>query len=478
LVRRSRGSFAVACLGAICLAPALATADTGLHHPAATAPNIVFILTDDQTISDLEAMSQVNRRLTANGTRFTNFYATFPLCCPSRASFLTGRYAHNHGVTSNRPPDGGYPAFDDSSTVATSLRAIGYRTGFIGKYMNEYGVFAAEDPVGTVPPGWSYWFASLGSRYNGWWANVNGRLQRFRYRARDYHTDVLASRAERFIARNLRAERPFFAMVSTLAAHTDGSRRDERFNPPSAPRHSDAFKRASLPRPPSFNEGDVSDKPSFIRGLPRLGPVERRQLRDHHRARLRSLLAVDELVGRLIRTLRAARALRNTFVIFSSDNGYALGEHRLRNSKFSLYEPTARVPFIVRGPGVPAGAARSQLAGNIDFTPTVLEIAGAPAPDPIDGISLLPLIADLNYLADRDLLLENTRGTAIRSPGWMYAEHPADGPAREWQLYDLAADPYQLESLHDTTDPSVVAKRTELARRLAELRACSGSSCR
>jgi N-acetylglucosamine-6-sulfatase len=434
-------------------------------------PNVVVVMTDDQDARSLRVMGAVKRQLQRKGTTFRNAFATFPLCCPSRATFLTGQYAHNHGVLSNTPPDGGFEAFRDARTLATSMKRAGYRTGWIGKYLNGYG--SRGNNRRYIPPGWDEWRAPVGqvNRLYDYTLNENGHLRDYGSEPRDYQTDVFARKAARFIRRSARRPKPFFLTVATGPPHSEGGRTPGSLNPRPARRHKDRFRQARLPDPPSFNEANVSDKPAFVRNRPRLDREQRRRLTLRYRGRLASLLAVDDAVDEIIRQLREERELGGTVVIFTSDNGFLLGEHRLF-AKTALYEESIRVPLIARGPGFGRGAKRSQPTGNVDLAPTILDLAGARPGRAMDGGSLLPLARSPSVGADRDILLENLKSTGIRTRRFMYAEHPGG----ERELYDLAADPFQLRSRHD--DPAFRRVREQLADRLSSLRDCSGSACR
>ncbi|CAN5794081.1 sulfatase [soil metagenome] len=427
-------------------------------------PNVVVIMTDDQDAKSVRVMRGVKRQLGASGATFDNFFATFPVCCPSRATFLTGQYAHNHGVRGNLPPDGGVQAFDDSRTLPVALRRAGYRTGYVGRYLNGY-------KAREVPPGWSDWRVGVGKgafKMYDYDLNENGRFEHYGRKPADYQTDVYARKATRFISKS--GSKPFFLTFAPIAPHGDPSRTRPP-NPEPAPRHRGAFADAPLPNPPSFNELDVSDKPRFVRSADRLTASERRKLERRYQDRLASLLAVDDAVERIVDKLRDARELRDTLVVFTSDNGYLLGEHRL-TAKGSLYEESVGVPLIMRGPGIPRGVTRPQIAGNIDLAPTIFDFTGVKPLRVTDGRSLLPLARRRGAAADRDILLENQNSTAVRTQRYMYAEHPGD----EFELYDLRSGPFQLRSRHD--DPALAGVRATLAQRLAELQDCAGQGCR
>jgi arylsulfatase A-like enzyme len=423
-------------------------------------PNIIVVMTDDQDAASLRVMEIVRRRLTARGTRFGSFYATFPLCCPSRATYLTGQYAHNHGVLGN----GHYAAFDDSSTLAVALDRAGYRTALVGKYLNGY---EDEDPP-PIPPGWDDWYAITGDRpvrlFN-WELTANGTIRHYGSGPRDYQTDVLGRIAARLVRESAPQPQPLFLTLATGAPHEDG----RGGGPTPAPRHGGAFADEPFPTSPSWNEDDVTDKPSFIQELPELGENRRLAQAERHRNRLASLLAVDEAVGRVMDALRASGELSSTLVVFTSDNGYYLGEHRL-HGKEKLYEEAARVPMVMRGPGVPAAATLDQLAGNVDLAPTILDAADVAPLEPVDGHSLLPLAEDPTIEWRGELLLENRGSAAIRTPDHMYAEHPGG----EVELYDVHADPFQLGSLHH--DAAQSERLQDLSERLAEIRDCGAGA--
>ena len=429
------------------------------------APNVVVVMTDDQDRGSLRVMRQVRQLIGSRGTTFANSFVTTPLCCPSRATFLTGQYAHNHGVRANKP---GYAALDTSETVPVWLDRDGYRTAHVGKFLNRYG--HDTDPR-EVPPGWDEWYASVDpSTYSmyGYTLNENGRLVNYGSGPRAYQTDVYARKAVDFVERSAGAE-PFFLSVATLAPH-----RASGEPPPPAPRHAGAFSDAPLPRPPSFNEKHVRDKPAFIRAEARLRPARIDALTKLHRGRLRSLLAVDDLVQRVVDALRATGELANTLVIFTSDNGFLLGQHRLTGKNW-VYESSARVPLLMRGPGVPVGATRRQLVGNVDLAATILDASGATAPasHPLDGISLLPLAADRAARSGRQLLLESyvVPYAALRTPRYLFVRHRSG----ERELYDMPVDPDQLRSRH--AERSYNRIETDLAARLRRLEDCAGEEC-
>lgn len=482
--RRGR-HLAAAALGAGALAAVVITAaphaEPATPQKASPRSNVVVILTDDQDNRSLRVMGDTRRLLAKRGVRFANAFATYPLCCPSRATFLTGRYAHNHGIMSNDAPRGGYPAFrrkvPPRRTLPVRMSRAGYRTAYVGEYLNDYG---HANPRG-IPPGWNEWAAltaGTDKRMYDYTLNVNGHLRHYGSAPGDYQTDVLARHAAGFVRSAAPNRQPFFLTLATLAPHEEF---DELFgesphrNPRPAPRHRDRFEGRGLPRPPSFNERDVTDKPGFLR-RPRLSRAEIRALRRQYRSRLESLLAVDDAVERLVRALRRTHELRRTVIVFTSDNGYLLGQHRL-DGKELAYEESVGVPLLVRGPGFPAGIRRYQPAGNIDLAPTVLDVARRNPHRHTDGVSLRALARNGTAEAGRALVLERDRPAGHPYQGvwtrrWVLVRH--DRGAVE--LYDLARDPFELRNR--AADPRYADQRRELMRRLRELRDCAGTSCR
>lgn len=438
--------------------------------------NVLLILTDDQTVESMRVMEKTLRLLGEEGTTFRNGFASTPLCCPSRATLLTGQYAHNHGVRGNKSPDGGYHRLEHSNTLPVWLQEAGYQTAHVGKYLNGY-----TGP--KFPRGWSRWFGlSDPSTYlmYGYTVVVNGKKVRYGQSQADYQTDVLAARAEAILRDFARRNRPFFLSVAPLAPHTERSDEAGKGTPPRpAPRHLGRFADEPMPEKASFDEADVRDKPANIRGLPRLTPAKKAAVLHSYRARLESLLAVDEMVERLVTALEETGKLDRTVIIFASDNGFLLGEHRVPDGKLLPYEESIRVPLIIRGGGFPAGSTALQPVANIDLAPTIVALTGAKARRKMDGVPLLPLAQDPSQGQDRALLLEavSRNGArpayeAVRTPRWVWVEY--HNGSRE--LYDLDEDPLQLRSRQD--DPTLADVQAELAGKLAELRKCSGAGCR
>ena len=461
--------------------------------PATDRPNVVLILTDDLDVGLLRRHGPRYpniARLVAEGTTFENAFVTDPLCCPSRATILRGQYSHNHRILGNWSPLGGAGKFralgHEESTVATWLREEGYATTLVGKYMNDYG-------GDRVPAGWDAWYGISGGHLSHD-LNENGSVRH--YDPAPFHLDdVLAERAAYSVFRPPEYGAPFFLWVGTQAPHAPAD---------PAPRHEGTFSGVRLPRSPSFDEGDVSDKPDWVRDNPRLDEIPAMQ--GLYRDRLRSMLAVDELVGRLMGALEETGELENTYVFFTSDNGWHAGEHRLTTGKWTAYEEDIRVPLVVRGPGVPGGKTLPHTVLNNDLAPTFAELAGADTPKFVDGRSLVPLLGRgpppvdgwrAAFLVEAatelgpgaipplsgDPLPDYWRKVpraeywgrpgleAVRTEDRLYVEY-GDG---EHELYDLSEDPHQLNNLYEKADPALLAR---LRGRLAALRGCLGSGCR
>jgi N-acetylglucosamine-6-sulfatase len=411
---------------------------------AVTPPNVVVIMTDDQRADTLQFMPQVQSLIANQGTSFTNALATTSLCCPSRASFLTGRYAHNHGVLDNTPPNGSISAFDNSSTLATWLDDAGYTTALVGKYLNQYQQQFLEVGDATIPPGWDEWFA-FQEGYGSFILNDNGAITNF---SGVYSTDVLRDEAVEFINASLPGD-PFFLLFTPYAPHAPAT---------PAARHSGTCNVANY-RPPSFNEADVSDKPAWVRDIALRRAKEINKNDQFRRDQICSLKAVDEAVAEIMEAL--APELANTLVIYTSDNGYMWLEHRLKQ-KNCVYEECIRVPLLIRYPDLAQGTD-TRLALNIDLAPTILDAAGLAIPPGIDGKSIFSL-------SRNDFLIEVLREgegiamEAVRTTRYLYNELDTG----EVELYDLRNDPGQLVNIAGR--PKKASLVSQLAARLDQLR--------
>jgi N-acetylglucosamine-6-sulfatase len=446
--------------------------------PAAQArPNIVVLMTDDQTLESMAVMPKTRALIGAEGTTFTRSFVNYSLCCPSRSTLYTGQYAHNHGVITNTPPNGGFTRLDTSTWLPLWLQAAGYRTMHVGKFLNGYG----RDAPPSVPPGFNDWHGTVDpSTYNfyNFTVSENGVPRAY---SGVYSTDFIAVRANELIATAAPSAQPFFMSVAFVAPHSGAPR--EADDPPGiattavAPKYANAFASLPLPTPPSFNEADMSDKPLALQARPAISAVRAVRIQEAYQQRLESLLSVDDAVESIVSALRSTGELDDTLILFTSDNGFFAGEHRVPAGKVLAYEPSIRLPLLMRGPGVPAGATAGQLVTNADLAPTVLDAAEAKPGRVEDGRSLLDLVGDPGVEWGRELLLEggNAQGltfTGLRNYRWKYIEH-TDG---EVELYDLERDPYELQSLHP--DPAFAGIKARLAARLAILRTCAGRTCR
>jgi N-acetylglucosamine-6-sulfatase len=349
----------------------------GAEAQTTSRPNIVFVMTDDLDERSMEQLSGIQQVMGSNGTTFKNAYVTYSLCCPSRASFFRGQYPHNHGILGNVPPLGGETKFRnlglDKSTIATWLNDVGYQTKYIGKYMNGYNDL-------YKPPGWDEWFVLQGDESKNQ-VNDDGRS----ITLTDHSTDAFANEATDFIRRSSANATPFFVMVGTKAPHRP---------PEVAARYQNSFVDTPLPRPPNFDEPDVSDKARWLQSYPPLTQAQIDYAQTLYRERLRSMLSVEDLLEQTIATLQETGELGNTYIFFTSDNGFHLGEHRLPRGKRTSYEEDISIPLMVRGPGVPAGITRQQLVINNDFAPTIANLAAVTPPGFVDGSSFVPLLSD------------------------------------------------------------------------------------
>ena len=476
----STGAATAVCLATAVLVAGLSTAPVAGgkkdKDESDDRPNVVVVMSDDQHAGSMSVMSSVNQRIGGQGARFVNSFASFPLCCPSRATFLTGQYGHNHGVMANSPPDGGFLKLDSNNTLPVWLQRAGYYTGHVGKYLNGY-----EQVVPSpVPPGWAEWYGTTRTyRFYGYQMNENGTLVDYGDIADHYQADVFTQKAVDFIHRRAPDPTPFFLSVAYLAPHSGGPNNNPQ--PPSdcdsapkpAPRHANAFDGEPLPQPPSFNEADVSDKPIVIQQRAPLDAGDVANIEREYRCRLESLLAVDEGVAQIVDALRAEGEFEDTVLVYTSDNGFFHGEHRIPQGKNLVYEPSVRVPLRVHGPGLPDGVTVEDLAVNADLAPTILALAGAEAGRTMDGLSLLEAAEEPDEKRGRAILLETRQYSAVRTERYLYVEYVDTG---ERELYDLDDDPHQLQSLH--ADPSFDAIEGALANLLSGLRTCAGSGCR
>ncbi|MGV0102529.1 sulfatase [Nostoc sp. DSM 114160] len=496
-------------------------------------PNIVFVLVDDMDADTINRNPKkyapnIKSLLIDQGVTFPNFFVNVSLCCPSRTNILRGQYAHNTGILTNSRPDGGFQkAYSqglEKETIATSLQANGYQTALIGKYLNGYPDTAPSDTY--IPPGWTEWYSPMekgkkkndqkkyGNPYSqfNYTLNKNGQLVKYGDNPKDYGTDVYTGFAIDFIQRSAKNGKPFFVYLAPFNIHGP-------YTP--APRYKNLFPDVQAPRVDNFNEANVSTKPQFIQDLPQLNQTQIDEIDKSYRLRLRSLQSVDDTIDKLVDTLKANGQLNNTYIIFTSDNGYKQGIHRASTGKESAYEEDIRLNLVVRGPGIPAGKQLQEQVGNIDFFPTFTDMAGVKPPAFVDGRSFLPLLKgtmsnlpkwrsafliehkqnqkrraalenqttllqdrseldDQLELEDQSELQSLQKGgqvpkiptyQAIRTQDYTYVEYKTGAK----ELYNIKKDPYQLNNLASTADPTLLK---QLANRLSKLRTCQADSCR
>jgi N-acetylglucosamine-6-sulfatase len=454
--RLSAGAFAAAiALSLGGLVPGTPGPQPARAQPVAR-PNIVLILTDDQRFDTLHVMPAVRRFIADKGMTFRNAIVTNPLCCPSRATILTGRYSHTTGVYTNGEPDGGWEVFQESesSTLATALDAAGYRTALFGKYLNGYtgdGLYR--------PPGWDRWLAfSSTPAYYGYFMFDGAREIAFGGSATAYSTDVIRRRATGFI-RNTPTDTPFFLMAAPYAPHA-----------PSTParRHDGQLASEPVPLGPAVNEADVSDKPAYIAG--RGTGTSRSEIRDLTRRQWESLQAVDELVAGVVDALRDTSRVGQTLLIFTSDNGFLNGEHRWARKQVP-YEESIRVPMAVRLPGqIAPGSVSQAIVSNVDLAPTIADFAGATLL--ADGLTLRPVLTGQTASVRSRVVLEHLQWVTtvptycgVRTRWFTFVRY---GTGEE-ELYALQDDPFQLKNAVRSR-PAKADQMRSLTRQLCDPR--------
>ncbi len=451
-------------------------------------PNLVVIMTDDQRADEMQYMPKTKKLIGAAGVTFNNSFVSFPLCCPSRASALTGQYAHNHKVLDNHEPAGGNDKLNHADTLPVWFQKAGYATGHVGKYLNQYG----EKKAAVVEPGYDDWFAPIDpSTYKYFDYDVldNGKKRHFGKKPEDYSTDVFAQRAGQDIDTFSAGGKPFYLTVWPVGPHAAASETGVgALSPVPAPRDAGTKAGFKVPRGKAYQEADLSDKPLAIRQLlDRLNQTAeeknvsieaRTQLVDEsERARVESLASVDDLVEQVVGALDRNGQLDNTLIVFTSDNGWLLYEHGFPLGKVLPYEESIRVPLLVRGPGFPKNATANQPVANIDIPATLLEASGVAPGLPQDGASLLGVATDPNTRRDRAVLLESTASgvtpyKGVRVPGWVYVRYDGDGGE---ELYDLYNDPAQLDN--QAANPAFAKAKERLGRAIDALASCAGPSC-
>ena len=440
--------------------PVLASVEATAKAPVAPPvhhPNVLLIVTDDQRWDTLWSMPIVQRELVDRGITFSNAFVSNPLCCPSRASILTGNYSHTTDVYRQTPPFGAFESFQDSSTLATWLHDSGYETGLFGKYIDAYQHAAR---IGYVPPGWDRWVAFVHSGYYDYGLTVDGRFETHAEDpGTDYSTSVLGTAAASFIG-TAPPDRPLFVEFAPAAPHDPAV---------AAPEHETDFRDLPPSRPPSYEEADVSDKPAYVRSLAPLSPEWRNWIDGLRRRQYQTLQSVDEQVGAMLDALEETGRLDDTLIVFTSDNGLLWGEHRWMRKEVP-YDEALRVPLVIRDDALPTPErSDDHLALNIDLAPTIAELASVPHPA-TDGRSLVPLLRDPSAAWRSDFLIEHMQG-ANPVPSYCGVRTETEKLVRyetgERELYDLADDRFELDNL--ANDPGHAADVQRLSARLDEL---------
>lgn len=486
-------------------APAVFIALLFAPCPAQARPNVLVVMVDDLSVNEYEAAlandvwPAIEEHVVDAGTRFTNAFLSTSLCCPTRATLLTGQHSHNNNVMDNRLPLGGVTRIDDASTLPVWLQDAGYRTGLVGKYMNGYGTNETASPKDDptyVPPGWDDWQALITYQMYGYKLSDDGVTITYGSAPSDYQTDVLKGRALDFIAESeAQDSQPWFLLLTPFAPHLEpgqiapgcsGSQAyPETIRP--APRHIGTLPpNITLVHGPAFNEANMSDKPTFLQNLPSFTSKDIQCSESFWRTRLEAMKAVDDLVGALVSDLEQKDELSNTAIILTSDNGYFFGEHRL-TKKVVGYEEAMRHPLAIRSPGYPEGQVSSRLVLSTDLSPTIVQLADATNGIAPDGRSLVPLLANPSapwrlrvfgeYLGSaveigaRTFHLVRTGPDDSTAPNDSYIVW-SDG-AKEY--YDLDTDPYQLQSRH--RQRATLEERTHLGNLIDQFKTCKGSSC-
>lgn len=456
----------------------------GVGNPPKKQPNIIYVLTDDLSTDLVPFMPHVVD-MKRRGLSFTHFFATDSLCCPSRSSILTGKFPHDTGVFDNTAPDGGFDAYvshgNVGHTFATVLHKVGYRTGFMGKFLNGYKPHRWEyGHRPWVSPGWDVWMPQSGGAYNqyNYWMADNQKLTHYGTSPRDYSTTVLSNHAARFVRQSARTDKPFMLEVATYAPHRP-------FTPAKQDLHKFPWLRA--PRSPAYAQ-PVRNATSWLSGFPAMTQQEERRTNAEFRKRVRSVQAVDRMIGRLEKLVWNLHLQRETYIIFSSDNGYHLGEHELRAGKQTAFDTDIRVPLVVVGPGVPAGKKVDAMTANIDMCPTFEDLGGATIPADVDGRSLAPWIRGKHPKNWRDAVLVEHHGpdtdpsdpdfpgkhsgnppsyAAIRTHDSLYVEYVTG--AQEY--YNLRTDPWEMDNQAGSMPASL---HHELASALHAMQDCHG----
>jgi arylsulfatase A-like enzyme len=455
---------------ALVLAAPLALAPTTRLATAANRPNIVLITTDDMAASDLRWMPETRRLLVSKGVKLSDFLSNQPMCCPARAEILTGQLGQNNGVhANNQAPWGGYKSLSGRlDHVGAWLRTAGYRTALIGKFLNGWETEHLADG------GWTVFNPTMRHIYSPYDQTMFNNGHPIRYRG-VYTADLVSRLTSGYIQRFSASGAPFFIWASQMVPH-DMNVNGLWGNPVPPPRYRASYPQALPPslRNPAFNEADTTDKPGWVRSL---APVSTQRVISLFRARIRSLRAVDDQVRATVAALHRAGELADTYVFFTSDNGFMLGQHRLSDRKNVPYEQSLHVPFVVRGPQLPAGITRTATYGMADLAPTFLALGGGTPTRLLDGRSMLDTLRTgapgyRDYLIQAGDDLHSWWWRGVWSPDLVYVRYASGFE----EMYDKTVDPAELQNV--AGEEAYAQVRGEQAERLARLEDCSGSACR
>ncbi|MEZ0579367.1 sulfatase [Nocardioides sp. MH1] len=436
---------------------------------AARRPNIVLILTDDMRTDELQYMPKTQRLLVDQGVSFTHALSPHPLCCPARAELSSGQYGQNNGVRHNDGPFGGFKALlQPDQNIGRWLKAAGYRTSYHGKYLNGY---EHARPL-RAPEGWTIWDAQL----SGIYTYERGRFFNGDRVRHQYVTRTMEQRSDDAFEQFARSNRPFFTVINHVAPHVT---LQAPHLPVAQQKYADLYSDLRPPvfDSPAFNERRVGDLPRSMR-KPRVGRAWTAKL---FRARLRALRSVDDAVAHTVRELDRLGELDNTYLVFTSDNGFALGEHRLKGKNY-LVDQVLDVPLVIRGPGYHPGTVDDTPVTLVDLVATFADWGDALPGQRVDGISLERMRAHDRRL--RDTILVQT-GDRMRdsTPGWAYRGVTTDrylfgyraGQPRKGILFDRRTDP---DALHNRFwDRDYRRVRKALTHRTAVLSRCKGGGC-
>ena len=415
----------------------------GCRFPLAkdNRPNFLIIVSDDQRFDTMDYMPNTQQLIFDQGVTFSSGYITTPFCCPSRASILTGLYAHDHYVHVNTNKL-------NLPTVVDDLHKNGYYTGLVGKYLNSWD--------GNARPEYDYWVSFFGGTVPSYYdpeLNINGKWEK----KTGYMTYLFEDYVKEYLDKATSQRKPFFLLFAPNAPHA-----------PYTPLKEDKGLLQDLApfRPPSYNEADISDKPSAIANKPLINEEDATVIDNTRRRQLLTLISLDRSIGGIMEKLKETGELDNTVVIYISDNGKHWGEHRL-DTKSTAYEEAVKVPFAMRYPPlIPTPYVEGKIVGNIDIAPTVYDLSETKMPDVIDGMSLVNLING-NGEWRSSLMLEAwpDRGhwMSMHTEQYVYIETEND----KSEFYDLAVDPYEMENAID--DPQYQSIIQELRQELQKV---------